>query len=123
MTTHPTIRQGEIYFLEDCPPLEGDSAKTRPVIVVSPPDVLHDSTRKIVVVAISSSVVLGDGIPLPDKSRYQNTSTNLTRPSWAIPRWFLPIDRRKLIHRVGYIKGITLVRVLAAVRAEMDRTS
>ena len=60
------MRQGDIFWLDGCRPLEGDVAKRRPVIVVTPAELL-EAVPEVLVVACTSSVLTSDktAIELP----------------------------------------------------------
>jgi mRNA-degrading endonuclease toxin of MazEF toxin-antitoxin module len=115
------IRQGDIYWLDDCEPLHGDTAKRRPVVVVSPDDVI-EANPDVIVVACTSSALPSDtaAVELPSRQRTPQTKTGLTRRTWAIPGWLLPVDKRLLPDRIGFITGAILQKLLAAV-AEAQR--
>ena len=120
MTTH-SIRQGDIFWLDDCEPLHGDVAKRRPVVVISSSEVLTASPSAIVV-ACTSSVLPSDAtaIELPSRERTPQTKSGLARRTWAIPAWLLPVEKRLLVDYIGYISGATLRRVLEAVTKAQD---
>jgi mRNA-degrading endonuclease toxin of MazEF toxin-antitoxin module len=110
------IRQGDIFWLDGCRPLHGDVAKRRPVIVVTPTD-LVETMPDVLVVACTSSVLPSDSaaIELPSQERMPQTKTGLHRQTWAIPQWLLPVSRELLVDRVGYLSGATLRRLLLAI--------
>jgi mRNA-degrading endonuclease toxin of MazEF toxin-antitoxin module len=86
----PRIRHGQVYWLDDCPPLDGQDEKTRP----------GDDT---------------DAVRLPSEADTPQCRTGLTRPCWAIPRWFLPVEKQRLGEPVGYVSGQRLRELTAAV--------
>jgi len=110
------IRQGDIFWLDECPPLQGDVAKTRPVVVVSPTE-LVEMRPNVIVVACTSSVLPSDktAVELPSRERTPQTKSGLSRRTWAIPRWLLPVRREFLVDYIGRISGPTLRRVLEGV--------
>lgn len=116
-----SIRTGDIYWLDDCPPLEGNVAKRRPVIVVSPKDRLRDEIL-VLVVAVSSTALAteSDRIQLPSLADQPQTRTGLSRTCWAVPRWYLVVQRDHLRERVGYVQGALLRRIIAAVAKRMQ---
>jgi len=77
-------RTGQIFWLDGCPPLEGDIAKRRPVIVISPPDRLK-TDAPVLVVATSTSVLESeaDRIKLPSLADQPQTKTGLPKSCWA----------------------------------------
>jgi mRNA-degrading endonuclease toxin of MazEF toxin-antitoxin module len=114
------IRQGAIYWIDDCPPLDGETAKRRPVIVLSPKSELQMGGA-VAVVACSASVTEGqnpDRIPLPNLQDNPRAKTGLPRPCWAVPRWLLAVDdRSRLVDKAGYVSGPLLTRIIEAVLA------
>jgi hypothetical protein len=64
------IRQGDVYWVDDFPPLHGDTAKRRPVVVVSSAEMLRRD-ELVLVVACTSSALPSDSeaIELPNTSR------------------------------------------------------
>src|SRR5437773_7366102 len=53
------IRQGDIFWLDGCRPLRGDVAKRRPVIVITPDD-LVETAPEILIIACTTSVLASD---------------------------------------------------------------
>jgi hypothetical protein len=115
--TPPRIRQGQIYWLSDCPPLDGDDIKTRPVVVVDDARSLEDG-EVIVIVLGATSRGGGGGILLPHSGSQENCLTGLDRPTWVIPHWILLVERTALTNLAGHISGRTLRSVLEAYEAE-----
>jgi len=111
------LRQGEIYWIADCPPLHGSMAAPHAVIILNPAPELKDAQHPLNVVVVSSSVVNPgtSHIPMPNKQTHDPCSTCFTKPCWAVTEWILQInDRAKLASHCGYIGGRTLRSVLAA---------
>lgn len=110
------VRLGDIFWLDDCEPLHGDVAKRRPVVVISTNDAIERSSV-VVVVACTSRALPSDttAVELPSRERTPQTKTGLNRRTWAIPAWLLPVEKRLLTHRIGFISGGTLRKLLDAV--------
>lgn len=111
------LRQGEIYWVIDCPPLDGSAAMPHAVIVLNPTEQLRDMSQPVRVMVVSSSVKpVGEGdIPLPNSQTDARCSTGLTKPCWAVARWVLRInDRSRLGRRAGYVSGSTLRRIITS---------
>jgi mRNA-degrading endonuclease toxin of MazEF toxin-antitoxin module len=119
-----TIRQGDIFWLDECPPLEGEQTKRRPVIVVSPPEMLK-GVGPVLVVATSTTVLVSemDRVALPNKQNEPQTKSGLPRPCWAVPRWFLLVERTRLTEYAGYVTGDLLRRLTAAVEKRIAEAS
>lgn len=115
------IRQGEVYWLVDCPPWDGHHEKDRPVIVLSPAAALKQAPDPVLVVACSTTVreTETDRIRVPSKSDTPTCRTGLTRPSWAVPRWYLVVDRDRLGKPVGAVTGQLLQRIVLAVETRI----
>jgi len=109
------IRQGNIYWADAFPPLHGELAKRRPVVVVSTADMLRRE-ELVVVVACTSSALPSDteAIELPDTSRTPQARSGLNRRTWAVPSWWLPVRRERLSEYAGFIRGDVLRRVVGA---------
>jgi mRNA-degrading endonuclease toxin of MazEF toxin-antitoxin module len=116
------IRQGDIFWLDGCRPLHGDVAKRRPVVVVTPTELLK-ATPQVLVVACTSTVLPSDqtAIELPSRERTPQTKTGLSRRTWAVPQWLLPVHRDLLTDHIGYLSGATLRRLLAAIERAQER--
>jgi mRNA-degrading endonuclease toxin of MazEF toxin-antitoxin module len=96
--------------------LEGDREKDRPVVIVSPNQVLK-AGGAFVVVACSTSVLESDEsrIALPNRGDTPQTKSGLPRRTWVVPRWFLPVERDRLRDYIGHLTGEVLKRVVIAV--------
>jgi hypothetical protein len=112
--TNPRIRQGDIYLIRNCDPLDGGVAKDRPVIVVRVPT--EGSGKPFAVVACSTqgSSSERDKVQLPDTGREPQTKSGLHQRCWAIPRWHFAVDASRLNERIGFIKGAVLRSVVEA---------
>jgi hypothetical protein len=92
-------RTGEIFWLENCPPLDGREAKRRPVVflgVIKP----ADPHSPFLVAAISHTASTLDRDPdmirLPDLQQSPQVKTGLSKPSWVLPRWFAVIEPERI---------------------------
>ncbi|HEY4329822.1 MAG TPA: type II toxin-antitoxin system PemK/MazF family toxin [Phycisphaerae bacterium] len=117
----PKIRQGEIYWIDNFPALDGQHAKRRPVIVLGHVDA-SDHLSPVLVVGISHTASTSerdlDKIQLPDLQQTPTAKTGLDRASWALPRWALIIEVIHFQKPVGHVKGELLRRI---VRATLQR--
>jgi mRNA-degrading endonuclease toxin of MazEF toxin-antitoxin module len=118
----PRIRQGDIFWLDNCRPLHGDQNKRRPVVVISPTELI-EKAPDVLVVACTSTVFASDktAIELPSRERTPQAKTGLGRRTWAVPAWILPVERHLLTDRIGAVTGATLRRLLDAVIGNRER--
>jgi hypothetical protein len=88
------------------------------VIVVSGSEALKQQ-GPVIVVACSTTIreSESDRIRLPTMADTPTCRTGLPRLCWAVPRWFLVVERDRLTDYKGYISGDTLKRVLATYTA------
>ena len=112
----PALRQGGIYHLKKCPPLDGGEPKDRPVIIVDDKATLDALEPTVVVVACSTTVQSEDAdlIEMPNSSNQPQCRTGLNKASWAVPRWFLVVDRARLDNYLGCIGGEKLKSIVRA---------
>jgi mRNA-degrading endonuclease toxin of MazEF toxin-antitoxin module len=115
------IRQGDIFWLDNCRPLHGDNAKRRPVIVVSP-DVANEGADEVLTVACTSTSYPSSktAIELPSRERTPQTKTGLHRRTWVVPEWVFPVETELLTDYIGYVSGPTLRKVLDAVAKALE---
>ncbi len=113
------VRQTQIYWLEDCDPLDGDAETDRPVIVLSTAEMLK-SGRFARVVACSTHPRKRDvpRILIPD--RRQEPATGLPRKCWALPRWYLQINPHRLRTLSGSCPEPLFAHVQSAVMAQVE---
>lgn len=118
------LRQGEIYWVSDCPPLHGRIAAPHAVVILNPTKQLVDPKQPIHAMVVSSSIPNPDPshIPMPNKQANNPCTTCFDRPCWAVSGWILRIvDRSKLGSRCGYVTGATLAKLIGAfAQAVMD---
>ena len=111
------LRQGEIYWVADCPPLHGSIAAPHAVIILNPTIQLAESANPVYGMVVSSSIPRpGPGhIPMPNTRTHSSCRTGFSKPCWAVTSWILRItDRSKLGARSGYVGGKTLEKVVVA---------
>jgi len=107
-----------IVWLDNCPPLDDDREKRRPVIVVEPLFwVESKGVHASVVVACSSTAGPRetDAVELPNRSNQPQCTTGLVKPCWAIPRWFLLVSHETILksERSGTLGGKKLQQVIS----------
>jgi mRNA-degrading endonuclease toxin of MazEF toxin-antitoxin module len=108
------IRQGDIYWIENCPSPRGDNPKGRPVVIITP-DPLIEAGADLLAVACSTSTYGEDpaGVPLPNSQTEPQTKSGLTSPCSAVTDWIVPVARSSCGKRVGYIWGKVLADILS----------
>lgn len=111
----PPLRQGSIYWLYDCEPLDDENVKDRPVVIVDDPESLKTGDH-VVVVACSTKnrETEYDKVKLPDRGSMPQTRSGLGKVCWAIPRWYFPVHRSRLIEYKGHLTGKVLKDVILA---------
>jgi mRNA-degrading endonuclease toxin of MazEF toxin-antitoxin module len=119
-----SIRQGSIYLVRKCDPLDDDNVKDRPVIVVDDPICLKGG-GPVVVVACSTKIRATDpdAVALPDRGRIPQTKSGLAKPCWAIPRWRFVIERDRLDFYLGHLTGSVLRSVISAYLKRVSEES
>lgn len=116
------IRQGDIFWLDNCRQLHGDTAKRRPVVVISSNAAIGTSSE-VLTVACTSTIYPSTAatIELPSRERTPQTKSGLDRRTWAVPQWVLPVETTLLTDYIGYISGATLRKLLDAVARGLDK--
>lgn len=121
---NPAIRQGGIYRLHLCPPLDDVKPKTRPVVVVEDAASLKKAGPNVMVVACSTTIrpsdLDHDLVRMPTEADTPNCRTGLTSECWAVPRWGLVVRREHLSDYLGHIGGQKLIQIIRAVHARFD---
>ena len=117
----PSIRQGNVYWLQDCQPLDDDNEKDHPVVVVDDAKTIAAGGPVIVVVCSTKNRPSDpDGVKLPDTSTEPQTKSGLKKPCWAVPRWHFAVERDRLNEYKGHLTGTVLRRVLTAYDARAN---
>jgi hypothetical protein len=112
------IRQRQIYWLDDCEPLDGDIEKDRPIIVWESPNALR-TANIIKVLACSTHPRSEDKGCILIPSRHVEPETGLPKQCWAIPRWYLNINRFRLKDLKGNCPETLFVCILKAIHAQI----
>lgn len=118
MTLRPQVQPGEIYWLTDCPPIDGEEVKTRPVLIFA----LHDTdSSKVLVLPISSSTRDKDRVDIPNSATDpRQTRTTLKNQCWAIPRRLMVTEVSRLGDYAGVISRGRMTQARAAVLTRKD---
>lgn len=85
------------------------------MVVVEDPQTLK-AGGPVTVVACSTTIRESetDRIRLPSKADTPICRTGLTKPCWAVPRWFLVVERDRLTDYKGYVGGQKLRELIVA---------
>jgi mRNA-degrading endonuclease toxin of MazEF toxin-antitoxin module len=111
-------RAGDIYWLEDCPPIHGQTAKTRPVVVLTSTQAAM-ALGGILAVACTSSAYPTDTLAIELPSHPHGiTRSGLKKRTWAVPKWYVLLQRQHLGTYIGYVSGPLLDQLVQAVFAE-----
>jgi mRNA-degrading endonuclease toxin of MazEF toxin-antitoxin module len=113
------LRRGQVYWLDNCAPLDDDNAKRRPVVVVH---VAASDPALVVAVTTQHRSNEPDLIALPNQADHPRATSGLPRRCWAVPRWLLPVEQDALTELAGYVSGAVLRRLLAAVKDRISRS-
>ncbi len=112
------IRHGLIVWFDDCPALDDDGVKRRPVVGVDPDVPLADPPDDRVAIVVACSASYGpdetDGVEMPNLATQPQATTGLPNVCWAIPRWFLPVTHETLrrCDYAGTLGGTKLRRLM-----------
>lgn len=118
MAARQRLRMGQIFWLRDCPALEGEGVKDRPVILIVPPGV-DDVVLVVVACTTRFSPNHADAVEIPNAQTHPRSTSGLRRHTWAIPKWYFPVRVERLGEQIGSISGNILKRVALAVEARM----
>jgi mRNA interferase MazF len=100
------VRRGEIWLATLDPTIGAEIQKTRPCVIISPPE-LHDFLR-IVTVAPMTTGSRAAPYRIPLRFRRKNGLILLDQ--------LRTLDKRRLVHRLGVVSDNTLRLTLAALR-------
>lgn len=112
------IRPGEIYWVDDLPPLDGQEAGRHPVIIIDDLSALQIGEDPVQIVGVTTSdsgaresIELGYGTGSP---------TGLRQPSRAIPAWHLLMYREHLGELIGRVPLVKLEQIRSAIESLYD---
>jgi mRNA-degrading endonuclease toxin of MazEF toxin-antitoxin module len=115
----PRIRQGQIYWLDDCVPLDGNVDKSRPVVVISTPEQIKAGVV-VLVAACTTHPRPKDPRRFKIVDRTVNPTTGLSKTCWALPRWYLLVNPFRLKTLAGNCPSDVLARLIAAVLVQVE---
>jgi mRNA-degrading endonuclease toxin of MazEF toxin-antitoxin module len=117
----PKIEPGQIYWLNDCPPLDGTRRERRPVIVVFVDDDDGNAMDRVIIVPTTTHPTRDpDRIVIAGLDQNPDSPTGLPKTCIALPRWFFPVERDHLWELMGRLPAPLLQRLEEAVEARLD---
>ena len=106
VTSKPAVVRGEVWLVALDPTVGVEIQKTRPCVIVSPPE-MHDFLRTVVVAPMTTgSRPTGFRIPLT----FQST------PGLVLLDQIRTIDKSRLVKRMGLIQNTTLSKILLTLQ-------
>lgn len=110
------LRFGQTFWLDNCPPLDGEEVKRRPVILLTPREILKRGDDPVLVVATTTKGCSDlDVISMPNIREYKHCTSGLPEPCIAVPRWMIFVHRHNLNDQMGYLSGVKLHTLAQAV--------
>jgi mRNA interferase MazF len=101
-----TVVRGEIWLAALDPTIGSEIQKTRPCVIISPPE-MHDYLRTVTVAPMTTG-----SHPAPYRSRLRFRRRN----GLILLDQVRTLDRLRLVRRLGMIDATTLSHTLAALR-------
>jgi mRNA interferase MazF len=105
MVNLKTVERGEIWLARLDPTVGSEIRKTRPCVVISPPD-MHDYVRTVIVAPMTTA-----SRPAPFRVPARHAGTN----GLILLDQIRAIDKTRLVKRLGTISSTTLVTTLATL--------
>jgi mRNA interferase MazF len=105
MVSRRSIKRGEIWFVKLDPTVGSEIRKTRPCVIVSPPEI-HDHLRTAIIAPLTSK-----GFPAPFRIGVRHRG----RDGIVLLDQIRAIDKSRLTKRVGYLPPTTLSTVLSVL--------
>jgi mRNA interferase MazF len=100
------VKRGEIWLVNLDPAVGSEIQKTRPCVVVSPPE-LNDNLRTVIVAPMTSK---GFGAP------FRVPVTHAGKKGLIVLDQIRTVDKGRLAKRVGAVSAKTLAATLAALQ-------
>lgn len=121
MPSPQTLCPGDVYWLDGCPPLDGEISERRPVVIIDDAEALQKGADPVIVVGVTTSDCQDpDRVDLPNELEAPGTTSGLPRPCCALPRWTIQVDRSRLRERAGSLPKVTLEQLVSAVESWLD---
>ena len=106
-----SVRRGEIYLVDLDPTRGAEIRKTRPCAVLSP-DELNAHVRTFIVAPMTTG-----GYPYP----YRVPARFRGRAGYVVLDQIRPVDRERLLGRLGRLAPVTVVRALTVLQEMFSR--
>lgn len=100
------VKRGDIWLAALDPTLGSEIRKTRPCVIVSPPE-LHNHLRTVIVVPMTTG---SRPAPFRVPVRFQG------KDGLILPDQIRTIDQQRLVRRLGGLRPATLERLLAVLQ-------
>ena len=100
------VKRGEVWLVQLDPTVGSEIRKTRPCVVVSPPE-MHDFLRTVIVAPMTTG-----SRPAPFRSPVQHSG----KDGLILLDQLRTVDKVRLLKRTGAIDELTLTPVLFALR-------
>lgn len=117
MTDAPST--GDVYWCENFPGLQGNPAKSRYAIVISPKDLLPDPLdgqgKYLVVPSSASARPSPRNIPLPNRTTNPSTTSGLPCTCHAVCEEYRMVGVEVLTRRVGDLRTALVARLQEVV--------
>ena len=101
------MKRGEVWLVSLDPTVGSEIQKTRPCVVVSPPDLL-DQIRTVIIVPLTTG---NRPAPFRVSTRFQR------REGLALPEQVRTIDKSRLVRRLGTVDDLALAAILKMLRS------
>lgn len=106
MVADGDIRRGDVFLISLDPTCGEEIQKTRPCVIVSP-DELNANLRTFIVAPLATG---GHPYPFRVACKFQGRSGHIVLDQVG------PVDRERLVRRLGKLSSSTLARILAILQ-------
>ena len=100
------IQRGDIWLVNLDPTLGAEIQKTRPVVIVSPPDI-HDWLRTVLVAPMTTG---------SHEAPFRVPVTFKGKSGLILPEQMRALDKIRLVKRLGKVEANTLHQLLSVLR-------
>ncbi len=115
------LQSGQIYWVDNVPPLDGSTPGRHPVVIVDDDNLLSAGADPVVVLGVTTSLCDdADKLRLPNQEDDPGCSIDLPRSCVALPRWYLLVERHSLDEYVGKIGAVLVTTLKEAVEERLN---